>query len=54
VVRVEETRLAGAADFAVIPSAHTYIMNDKTVQEMTLRFLQDGVLRSEEQRQRIK
>jgi pimeloyl-ACP methyl ester carboxylesterase len=53
VVRVEETRLAGAADFAVAPVAHTYIMDDSAVQQMTLRFLKDGHLRSEEERQPI-
>jgi pimeloyl-ACP methyl ester carboxylesterase len=54
VVRVEETRLAGAADFAIVPLPHTTIMNDPEVQEMTLQFLEEGFLRSEESRQSLR
>jgi pimeloyl-ACP methyl ester carboxylesterase len=50
VVTVEETRLAGARDFIIVPVMHTFIMNDKRVQEYTLRFLRDGHFTSEEER----
>jgi len=42
VVSVECTRLAGAADFAVLPVLHTLMMDDAKVQEYTLRFLEHG------------
>jgi pimeloyl-ACP methyl ester carboxylesterase len=42
VVRVEETKLPGAADFAILPVAHSFLMNDATVQQYTLNFLQQG------------
>ena len=42
VVRVEETKLPGAADFAVLPLYHSFIMNDATVQKYTLHFLEHG------------
>ena len=53
VVTVEETRLAGAADFLVVPALHTFIMDDPTVHECTLRFLQHGHFVSEDARQPI-
>ena len=53
VVRVEETRLAGARDFAVAPVVHMFLKDDATVQEYTLRFLQKGHFISEEKRQPI-
>lgn len=53
VVSVECTRLAGAADFAVLPVVHTLMMDDLTVQEYTLRFLRYGYFISEERRQPI-
>jgi len=53
VVTVDETRLAGARDFVVAPVMHTFIMNDKAVQEYTLRFLRDGHFVSEEGRKPI-
>jgi hypothetical protein len=46
IVRVEETQLAGATDFAVIPSIHTYLMDRREAKEMTLSFLQTGLLKS--------
>jgi pimeloyl-ACP methyl ester carboxylesterase len=42
VVSVTSTRLAGATDFAVLPAMHTFMMDDDTVQQHTLRFLQHG------------
>ncbi len=53
IVSVESTRLAGAADFAVLPVLHTLMMDDRKVQEYTLRFLDRGYFISEEQRQPI-
>jgi len=53
VVSVEETRLAGASDFLVVPVAHTFIMNDPKVHQCTLRFLQQGYFNSEDERQPI-
>jgi pimeloyl-ACP methyl ester carboxylesterase len=50
VVSVAETRLAGASDFLVVPAVHTVMMDDKLVQECTLRFLQTGYFLSEERR----
>ena len=52
-VTVESTRLAGAADFAVLPVLHTIMMDDATVQEYTLRFLRHGYFVSEAERHPI-
>ncbi len=53
VVSVETTRLPGAADFAVLPVMHTFMMDDEKVQEYTLRFLQNGYFVSPESRSPI-
>ena len=53
IVRVDETRLAGATDFAVIPAFHTYMMNNDKTKEMALRFLQKGYLKTAAERTRI-
>jgi pimeloyl-ACP methyl ester carboxylesterase len=53
VVTVESTRLAGAADFAVLPVLHTLMMDDPTVQQYTLRFLRSGYFISEAERRPI-
>jgi pimeloyl-ACP methyl ester carboxylesterase len=50
VVTVEETRLAGAADFLIVPELHTFFMDDPMVRECTLRFLQQGYFVSEQDR----
>jgi len=42
IVRVEETRLDGAADFLVVPALHTFIMLQPSVHEATVRFLARG------------
>lgn len=39
VVTVESTRLAGAADFLVIPATHTFIMDKPEAREAVLNFL---------------
>jgi pimeloyl-ACP methyl ester carboxylesterase len=42
VVSVEETRLAGACDFLVVPLAHGELMDDPDVRRCVRRFLEDG------------
>jgi hypothetical protein len=53
VVSVQETRLPGARDFAIVPAYHGIMMNDPTVRQYTLRFLQHGYFRSEAAREPI-
>jgi hypothetical protein len=53
IVRVEETKLSGAADFAVIPSVHTSLMDRRESKEMALRFFQFGFLKTADERQRV-
>jgi pimeloyl-ACP methyl ester carboxylesterase len=53
VVSVETTRLAGAADFAVLPVLHTLMMDDARVQQYTLTFLEHGYFVSAERRRPI-
>lgn len=53
VVTVESTKLAGARDFRVLPVLHTFFMDDKRAQELTLRFLNHGHFESEGKRQPI-
>ncbi|MBC8875940.1 MAG: hypothetical protein H8E44_41475 [Planctomycetes bacterium] len=53
VVTVEETKLAGARDFVVIPTLHSFIMNDTTTREYTSRFLEHGHFVSESLRRPI-
>lgn len=53
VVSVDSTRLAGAADFAVLPVLHSFMMDDEQVQQYTLRFLQHGYFVSADQRRPI-
>jgi pimeloyl-ACP methyl ester carboxylesterase len=53
VVSVDSTRLAGAADFAVLPVIHSLMMNDRAVMEYTLRFLRHGYFISAEARRPI-
>jgi len=42
VVSVEETRLAGACDFLVVPLAHGDLMDDPDVRRCVRRFLEEG------------
>ena len=53
VISVETTRLAGAADFAVVPVFHHFLPDDAKVQEYTLRFLRLGYFISPRRRQPI-
>ncbi len=46
VVSVDSTRLAGAADFAVLPVLHSLMMNDPRVEQYTLSFLKHGYFTS--------
>lgn len=48
VVSVEETKLPGATDFREVPCAHTFIMDDPKVLEMTAHFLKTGTLEGKE------
>jgi pimeloyl-ACP methyl ester carboxylesterase len=50
VIRVATTKLAGADDFCVVPSPHTFFMDDKVVRLSTLSFLQHGYFVSAERR----
>ena len=53
VVRVDETKLPGARDFAVVPAIHRFIMDDKQVQKFTLSFLKNGHFVSDYERRPI-
>lgn len=53
IVAVEETKLAGAADFRVVPAAHTWIMNRTAVRDSVVTFLQHGYFESAETREPI-
>jgi pimeloyl-ACP methyl ester carboxylesterase len=53
VVTVASTRLAGAADFLVLPGFHPLLPRQAKVQECTLRFLKHGYFVSPERRQPI-
>jgi pimeloyl-ACP methyl ester carboxylesterase len=53
VVSVPSTRLAGAADFAVLPVLHALMMENTKVREYTLRFFQHGYFVSAAERRPI-
>lgn len=53
VITVESTKLAGARDFRVLPVMHTFFMDDKRAQELTLRFLNHGHFETDEKRQPV-
>lgn len=42
IVRVDETRLEGAAGFLLLPVHHAHMMQDKAVQQAAVCFLRDG------------
>jgi pimeloyl-ACP methyl ester carboxylesterase len=46
-VTVESTRLAGAADFSTVASTHTALLRNPETIEQTLRFLNEGRLRTD-------
>lgn len=50
IVAVDETKLAGASDFRVLPVLHFFMSEDTVVQEQTLRFLEHGFFESAETR----
>lgn len=53
ILRVPETKLVGARDFAVLPVEHGQIMNEPTARQYALRFFQHGHFVSDEARQPI-
>jgi pimeloyl-ACP methyl ester carboxylesterase len=53
VVRVEETRLAGAADFRIVNARHSQMVHDPLVQQYMLTFLEHGYFTSAVERQPI-
>ncbi|MBC8353417.1 MAG: alpha/beta hydrolase [Planctomycetes bacterium] len=53
VVSVEETRLPGARDFAMLPVLHSSIMDDSNVRECAMRFFGHGYLVAADKRQPI-
>ncbi len=53
IVSVEETRLVGARDFAVLPVQHTFMMSQPRLMQYTLTFLRHGCFIDEEHRQPI-
>jgi hypothetical protein len=53
VVAVDETRLAGAADFLVVPRFHGHLLEDEQVCECVVRFLKDGYFVSADKRSPI-
>lgn len=53
VVSVEETRLAGACDFLVVPSSHGELMDDAHVRRCVRRFLEEGCFLAADKRMPI-
>jgi hypothetical protein len=53
VVSVEETKLPGANDFAMLPVLHSLIMDDPKAREYTLRFFRNGYLIAADERHPI-
>jgi pimeloyl-ACP methyl ester carboxylesterase len=54
VVSIEETRLIGARDFAVLPVLHSTIMDDEITRQYTLSFLRRGYFVSEQSRRPVR
>ena len=50
VISVDTAKLAGARDFIVLPSIHSFIMDNAKAQQYTLHFLQHGSFISEQER----
>jgi hypothetical protein len=53
VVRVEETRLAGAADFRLVACRHGRMMREPAIQQYVLHFLEHGCFTCPEEKQSI-
>lgn len=53
VLAVEETKLAGASDFVIVPALHALMMDHEEVQAAALRFLEDGHLVAKDKRHPI-
>jgi hypothetical protein len=53
VVTVESTRLTGARDFRRLPVLHSFFMDNKQVQELTVQFLSEGHFESDDKRQPV-
>jgi hypothetical protein len=53
VVTVESTRLRGARDFRRLPVLHSFFMDNKQVQELTVSFLREGHFESDDKRQPV-
>ncbi len=49
-IAVETAKLAGAADFVVVPCLHSFIMDNRRVQKYVLNFLRHGYFISEQRR----
>ncbi|HVW36951.1 MAG TPA: hypothetical protein VHB99_06585, partial [Pirellulales bacterium] len=47
---VDDTRLAGARDFKIVPVWHSFLIVSPTVHRMTLEFLEHGYFVSEVER----
>lgn len=54
IVRVDETRLAGARDFRVLPCLHRQLPRDTRVHEFARQFLRSGCFETETQRQPLR
>lgn len=50
VVSVEEAKLSGASDFVVVPCAHSFLMDSKSVNALTVRYLTTGAFAEDGQR----
>ncbi len=53
IVTVDSTRLAGAADFVLLPVLHAFMGQDSRVREYTLNFLRKGYFIAPDRRQPI-
>ncbi len=53
IVAVEETRLAGAADFRLVHCRHSRLMDDPAARQYVLSFLEHGYFTAENERQPI-
>lgn len=54
IVSVQTTRLAGAADFLVLPVFHTFLVDNQQAIQYTTNFLRNGCFTTPEQRKPVK